>query len=396
MKSIFTSDLLPTTQGRCSAEALPLAVLCQSADWGPVEQQTLWLAQALYHTGRPVLLLAPPAAPLLCEAQSLGLPTGAVAAGLVGIAPLARQLRQHGTRVLLTTRPTDLGVARLLKLWQGATLRLVHRQLEPLAATGGLHAWWNSRHTHAVDACVAAYPRVARQVQQHAALDPRRLWVVPPVWLPEPRLEQPAPPAEARHLLDLPARALLVGVVARDAAGPAFALEALYRLREEEGVAAELVVIGCPDTPPGADYWARLRELAGQLRLSHCVHLRPLHNAAHPVLFYQALDGLLLPDQANTAGMALLGAMAAGCPLVSQASADAPDLLEDGRTGLLFPVHDLARCAATLALALTQPGPAQRRAGRAAALVRQHCSPGRQARQLEAIIEYVCRHETLV
>ncbi|UOQ50954.1 glycosyltransferase family 4 protein [Hymenobacter cellulosivorans] len=397
MVSLFTPDLL-TPQLEKSALQVPLVVLCRSTEWSSAEQQTLALAVALQQAGRRVLLAAAAGSFLLQQARTEHLICVALPTGLRGAQELARLIRRQLVGVLLTTRPADIGLARLLKLWRGRGLQLVHRQLDhdEVAPANPWRRWWQAHSFRAVDAWVASFPRQARQARQDAGLNPRRLWVVPPLFEPSGARDRPGRQSQARHLLRLPAPAPLIGVVAHDTQGPMFALETLYRLREELNLAAELVVIGSPATPAGPAYWAELHELARQLRLHHCVHLRPLHNSAQRTLFYQALDVLLLPSLASVMGGALLEAMASGCPLVSLAEADAPDLLEQDVTGRLFTLHNVAAATTALATALGQPAAGQRMARRAAALVAQRCGAQQQSLQLESVFQYIGRYQALV
>lgn len=65
----------------------------------------------------------------------------------------------------------------------------------------------------------------------------------------------------------------------------------------------------------------------------------------------QAADFLVLPSHYEGLSNSLLEAMAAGCPVIASAVGGTPELVEHGRTGLLFPSNDsqaLASCIADL------------------------------------------------
>ncbi|UOQ64261.1 glycosyltransferase [Hymenobacter volaticus] len=100
---------------------------------------------------------------------------------------------------------------------------------------------------------------------------------------------------------------------------------------------------------------------------------------------------LLLPSSQDATCLAVLEAMASGCPLVSAHTADAADLLLHGHTARLFPPHDVATCAKQLFVTLSAPAQSLLLAERAAAHVRQFYNPMQQSRQLESILEYVCQ-----
>jgi hypothetical protein len=368
-----------------------------------LEQQTLALALALDQSQTSVTLVVAPGSPLQQRAQAWQIPCYTLRANwetinLWAAFKLAHWLRRQRIEVLLTTGTADLGLAHLVKQGRGASLCLVHRQLANLVPASGWQNWAVARWAHTVDAWLAPLPAEARQVQSCTQLDRRRLWVVPPTLPGDYYVDKEAhgSRAEARRLLDLSAAAPLVGMIDCGGDGPTFAVEALYRLREEYGSKAELVIIGGPTTPTEVERWAAVRALSQQLGLGARVHLRPLHQAAAPTLFYQAVDVLLLPVAENATNLNLLAAMASGCPLVSTTAADAVDLLEHGHTARTFAPHDLAACAQAVLATLWAPDEARCMAARASMLVVQQCSSRQQVRQIGSIIQYLGRAEVKV
>jgi glycosyltransferase involved in cell wall biosynthesis len=63
----------------------------------------------------------------------------------------------------------------------------------------------------------------------------------------------------------------------------------------------------------------------------------------------QAADFLVLPSHYEGLSNALLEAMAAGCAVIASAVGGSPELIEDGRTGLLFPNGDASALAGAIA-----------------------------------------------
>ena len=62
----------------------------------------------------------------------------------------------------------------------------------------------------------------------------------------------------------------------------------------------------------------------------------------------QAADFLVLPSHFEGLSNALLEAMAAGCPVIASAVGGSVELVNDGRTGLLFPANDADALAAAM------------------------------------------------
>lgn len=93
----------------------------------------------------------------------------------------------------------------------------------------------------------------------------------------------------------------------------------------------------------------KMRAEVDDFRLS--VHFAGFKNQSELPPYYAAADGLVLPsDGGETWGLVVNEAMACGLPaIVSDAVGCGPDLIEDGRTGFVFPMGDVAALAARIA-----------------------------------------------
>jgi glycosyltransferase involved in cell wall biosynthesis len=110
---------------------------------------------------------------------------------------------------------------------------------------------------------------------------------------------------------------------------------------------------------------ARLTALAGELGLAARVHfLGAVERASLPPL-YAAADLLVATSHASeTFGIGLVEAQACGLPVVASRFGGFPEVVDEGRTGLLFAPRDHAALAAAAGALLADP---QRRAAMAAA-----------------------------
>lgn len=80
----------------------------------------------------------------------------------------------------------------------------------------------------------------------------------------------------------------------------------------------------------------------------------------------QAADVFLFPSETESFGLAALEALACGLPVIASRTGGLPELIDDGVTGALLPVGDVAGMAAKAIALLQQPGDAHA-AARAAA-----------------------------
>ena len=69
----------------------------------------------------------------------------------------------------------------------------------------------------------------------------------------------------------------------------------------------------------------------------------------------QVADFLVLPSRFEGLSNALLEAMAAGCPVIASAVGGTPELIEDGRTGLLFAPDSADALSACMARLCADP-----------------------------------------
>jgi len=81
-----------------------------------------------------------------------------------------------------------------------------------------------------------------------------------------------------------------------------------------------------------------LKELSRRLEVDDYIHW--LGNVADPKSLLQASDLFLLASTGEAFGLVLAEAMACGVPVVGTLSGSLPEVVEDGKTGLLVPPRD--------------------------------------------------------
>jgi glycosyltransferase involved in cell wall biosynthesis len=167
---------------------------------------------------------------------------------------------------------------------------------------------------------------------------------------------QPYDRAELRAMFGIPEGQIVVGCVGRltEQKGQDLLLRAVALLGRDD---IDLLLLGAGEDEPA------LRDLAGRLGLAGRAHFAGYRRDVPRIL--GALDLYAHPARFEGMPNALLEAMAAGCPIVASAADGSRELVEDGASGWLVPVGDVAALVAAIGAALDDPGEARRRGGAA-------------------------------
>ena len=316
--------------------------------------------------------------------------------------PVAEEIEATGTtvRVLGATgyRPRDiLRAARLLKQI-GADI--IHSHGHFAGVLGRCAAWWSGvpaavHHLHTIDGTFREKHRRLEQflarlservvccseaVETHALRDlrvPGRLVAVVPNGIDPP---PPASRADALEILGRPPVPVVgcVGSLARHK-GQAVLLRAMARLTE--GRAGPTVVF-VGDGPERPALEAGAAALAGRAR----VLFTGERTDARRLL--PAFDIAVVPSlEREGFGLAALEAMDAGLPVVASRVGGLPEVVQDGRSGLLVPPGDEAALAAAIARLLERPDERVRFGAEGRRRVESRFRAAPMARRIETLYE---------
>jgi len=249
---------------------------------------------------------------------------------------VARLARRQGYRLIHTHTTRTAMIGRIASLLAG--LPMVHHVHSPTARD--TERALRNRVNAAVERIsllgAARLVPVSRSLEQYlldAGWDAARIRMVPN------GVPSPAEPLPARPT---PAGEWTIGTVAlfRPRKGVEVLLEAVAALRAR-GRMVRLQAIGPFEA---AHYEAQVRELALRLGVADAVRWTGFTSNVSEAL--AALDVFVLPSlYGEGMPMVVLEAMAAGVPVIGTQVEGIPEVLEEGRTGLLAPPGDAAALA---------------------------------------------------
>lgn len=202
------------------------------------------------------------------------------------------------------------------------------------------------------DVVVASCTAEAEQLQRLYATDPDRIEIVPPGV--DHAFFSPGDRRGAREAIGLDERPviLFVGRI-QPLKGLSVAVAALAESAVSD---AQLLVVGGPSGPDGADEFERTQRLAADLGVSDRIRLVPPQPHHRLSTYYRAADVVVVPSRSESFGLVALEAAACGIPVVASAVGGLTTIVEHGTTGLLVESRRPTDVAEALDAVLTDPG----------------------------------------
>lgn len=315
--------------------------------WRGGESQVFNLMRGSRDLGHDVEAVTLPASALMrrCRDDSLRVMELSMRsdADLLAAFRLARYLKRHPCDVLhaQTARAHSIG---LLTRMMGARARLVvSRRLDFPIKRSPLNLW--KYRSPLVDGYIAV-AGVIRDILVEAGVDPGRVTVINSSIDLARFTGAGDHRALVRQELALPPDAPVVGNVAALAwhKGQKDLIEAMPKVLEVLP-AARLVIVG------GGPEEEALRRHAAEIGMEEKVVFTGVRRDVPRLL--TAFDVFCMPSYFEGLCNSVLEAFAMRLPVVATRAGGLPEIVEDGRTGLLAPAHDPAALAAALVRSLT-------------------------------------------
>ncbi|HLW47015.1 MAG TPA: glycosyltransferase family 4 protein [bacterium] len=247
-------------------------------------------------------------------------------------------LHQFKARFLGALAARAAGVPHVVQTYHGTLLQGYF--LPPLATAvtllERLLGRWLVHHT------IAISPEVCRQLVERGMVDPHRITVIRLGLSLTPLLTPPESGDAFRREIDIPTDALLIGFVGRLAPikGADLFLEAAEELIRTMERPVYAVIVG--DGPERQHLEAQARRAAIDSRIIFTGWRRDLRAV------YWGIDVLAVTSRSEGTPVVAMEAMAARRAVVATRVGGIPDIIQDGRTGLLIEPGNPQRLAAAL------------------------------------------------
>ena len=334
-----------------TAGRVRVVYLAHAFSVGGAEEMVLNLVRHLPQRFEPMVCCIHAAGPIGEEIRKTGTPVA-----VLGLNPgLRRPLDLNGLRKYLRdTQPQIVHTFLLTASLYGRLAAILERV--PIVIGTEVNIYEQKRLHHAIaerllmagtDRVIVSAAAVRDFYIRQVHADPRKVDVIYNA-VDFTQAASTVPRAEMRAALGVPRDALIAGVIARltDQKGHRFLFDALAAA---PGLAeVHLLVVG------GGERGDDLRGHAAALGLTRRIHfLGPRRDLGN---LLGAMDVFAMPSLWEGLPLSLVLAMAAGVPPVATAVAGIPEVVEDGRTGLLVPAGDAAALAAALGRLVSDAG----------------------------------------
>ena len=332
-----------------------LAVVCFSSSFGGLELSTLRLAKEFTSRQANTILIVPRDTPLAAEAIREGLQVvylrprikyGDVLASW----ELARILSAHQVEIAVVMQSKDINVVVASKFAYPAVKLVYYQQMQSTVdKRDALHTWMYSK----LSLWISLTNRMKEEVLKHTRVPERLVKVVPlgrdtHVFDPQ-RYDQ----LLVRRRFDLPLDRPIVAMLGRldHQKGQEEFLRSLRFVADHHPDV--LYLIAGDETQGEGGYRRYLVNLANELGFEDRVSFLPFTEDVPE--FLAAIDVFVLPSYSETFGLVLIEAMAMEKPVVATSAGGVPEIVENGRDGLLIPPRDEKALADAINMLLDDP-----------------------------------------
>ena len=336
-----------------STESLTLVLVCFSRAKGALELKLVELASALQHRGNRVVVVSPHESAIASLCAQRGVPGVNISPSMpyLDLAAgwrLGRCLRAHGVDVVVAGRSKDISICLLGRTLAGRPRLVYLQQVQAGRRKDPFHNWVYG----SLDRWVTLTEGMKRSVIAGTTVPADRIAVIPfGVDLDRFNPTVHRGP-EDRCRLGIPPERFVVAVIARldPLKGQAVLIRAFSELLPRHP-SLHLLIVGDGGGPECRE---SLESLVAELGIGERVQFLPFTGNVPEVL--AAVDLLVLPSLREAFGNVIVEAMAMAKPVIASRTGGVPEIIEEGRTGLMVTPSDAADLARKLEMMVQDAG----------------------------------------
>ena len=330
-----------------------LAYLCGTPSWGGLEMNQLRNAIWMQQRGHPVVILCHANSPIEENARKEKVKVIQIdrhrkyydiGKGLALVQIIKREQITH----LIVRATYDMSIAAFAKWKLGNSLHLSYFMEMQLGISK--RNIFHSLRFRKFDLWACPLHWLAQQVKVMTRFPKERIRVIPS-GLDLHQFSSELKMQDARQVLGLPIDGFLFGLIGRFDVhkGQLLLLDAMQSCSRTD---FSVVLLGEPTRNEGEKYFKQMQLRIKEYSLSARVFILPFRKEI--VDFYRAINCFVMATKSETFGMVTIEAMACGTQILGSNSGGTPEILQQGKLGLLFNASDRDDLAQKLANAVEE------------------------------------------
>lgn len=331
---------------------MKVAFLCSNSSWGGLEINNIRLCSWLRQRGQQPIMLCHADSRIAREAAQENIPTvefkqRSKHTPFAAAFRLLKILRQQETDTLIIAHYKHHYAAVWAKVFSRRKIKLVYwQQMQVVLNRKDIY---HSFFYRKLDAWISPLNVLKEQLLANTVLAESKIHVIPLGVDLSRFLGIAHRKSEARRLFGISDDEFLAGIVGRfdQQKGQETLLLAVKNLKDR-GKCVKGILIG--EASYGNEgYEAKLKGLAKELGIEQEIYFKPFMKDV--AMAFASLDVFVMASHSETMGMVTVEAMASGVPVIGTNSGGTPELLDQGKAGMLFePTNDhaLADCLVRL------------------------------------------------
>lgn len=317
-----------------------IAFLITSTGWGGLEMNTIKLAQQFIKLNYHVLFITRENTKLYEEGKIIfdsikTIKDSKKYFDLKNAYNVSKILKQENIDTVLIICNRDIDLLSLTKRFFYKKLKIIYQQQMQVGVNKK-----DLIHTiryKSLQYWISPLPYLKKEVTEKTKFPQERIKVIPlgidlNKFLTHKYLKE-----EALQKLNIINKASLIGIIGRidRKKGQDFLIRAVSELRKRN-TNVELLIFGSPtiNDSDAQPYFAELKKLVAAQKLEGVIHFRDYTKEVE--LFYDAIDIFALASYSEAFGMVTIEAMASKLPIIASNTGGSPEILGNGKFGLLY------------------------------------------------------------
>jgi len=376
---------------------ISIGFYCSSTSWGGLEMNTVRYAVWMKEAGYNVLLYGVEGTPFFLHSLDLQLNIKSVQRNrkyfdLFSAYRLSKQFQKDQLSLLWFRDTRDMDTLGWAKRFAFGAFKLLYQQAMQFGVSK--RDVFHMMRFRPIDVWVSTLNFLSNQVKMATHVPHNRIHVVP-LGVDVARLR----PAEKLRVVSREAYGIgqseyLFGIVGRidPLKGQHTAVQALHRLHTQ-GHRAHLLLVGDSTLHEGDAYAVSVRNLIDDLGLRAFVHVYPYSKDVY--YFYHAIDAFLMCSKGETFGTVTIEAMACGLPIIGTNSSGTPEILQEGKCGMLVEPENVEELAQAMEHCIARNSEAVAMGERARIQFHERYSKEKSMQAMIELVENTIGHENV-